>query len=217
MDSGVHGENSSFQNGNQYILSISTKEAAGGMWKITYTGGFFFVPPRLCEEMALAEGMPVSGELLSQLQFHHQIYTAYRKSIDLLSRKDHSRQMLALKLRQRDYPPPVITAVLQRLAEEHIVDDREFGQHYLQFLLRKKKYGRGKLTAKLREKGLSRELSEGLLAGVGDFEEEDALRKSAEKLYRKTNMTEEKMARSLIRRGFPPSKVYACITEYFSF
>ncbi len=217
MVSGVHEENSSSQNGNQYILSISTKEAAGGMCKITCSGAFFFVPLAVCEELELTEGLLLSEEVLSRLLFLHQSFQAYRKSLDLLSRKDHSMEMLRLKLRQRSYPDPVISKVLQHLQAEELVDDRKFGEHYLRYLLNKKKYGKRTLLAKLRGKGLSRELAEDLAGTVAEAEEAEALNASAEKLYGRRNMTKEKMLRSLLAKGFPPSKVYSCIEEYFRF
>ena len=217
MDSGVHEENSSSQNDKFYILSISRQGGAGGMCKITCTGAFFFVPRAVCEDLTLAEGELLTERQVQVLQFQHLICSAYQKAIDLISRKDHSRMMLRLKLRKRDYPDEVVAHVLQRLAEEGILDDEKFGEHYLQFLLKKNKYGRPKILAKLREKGLSRELAEALTARVSEIEEDEALWENAAKLFRRGNITKEKMARSLISRGFPPGKVYTCISEYFRF
>jgi len=187
------------------------------MCKITCSGAFFFVPLAVCEELELTEGLLLSVEQLSLLLFHHQSFQAYRKALDLLSRKDHSLEMLRLKLRQRHYPDPVINVVLRRLEEEDLVDDRKFGEHYLRYLLNKKKYGKRTLLVKLREKGLSRELAETLGGTVTEVEETEALNTIAGKLYGRRNMTKEKMVRSLLAKGFPPSKVYSCIEEYFRF
>lgn len=216
MDREGRGENFSSQNDNRRVLSIAFKESAWDMYKVTCSGGFFFVPRRVCEEMGLREGISLSEEMLRSLELHHLHYCGYRKSLDLLSRRAHSEGMLRLKLRQRRYPDEIIDGIISRLLSEGLINDREFGELYLNVLLRKQKYGRGMLLAKLRDKGLSRELSENLLITVTDTALDEALEENAEKLYKKSKMTEEKMVRSLIGKGFTPSKVYECARKYFN-
>lgn len=217
MDSGVRGENSSSPNGNQRIVSISIQRAAGDVCKVTCSGGFFFVPLSLLEELNLEEGITLTEQQLESLEFHHLVLQAYRKSLDLLSRREHSREMMRRKLTARRFPSNVAEAVVRRLETEGLIDDTQFGEYYLDYLIRQNKYGKGLICAKLREKGLSREQVEELVSTVSDSEEDEALRNAAEKLLRRKNITKERFVRGLNSRGFPLGKIYAYLQEYCRF
>ncbi len=213
MDNEELEGNISSQNGNDRVLSITTKETPRDMCKVICSGGFFLIPLHLCDELQLFDGMFLSEEARTILHFQNNLYYAYRKAKDLLYRTDHSEEMVRRKLRQRQYPEDVIQSVVEQLREEGIINDRNFGEHYVQFLVRKNKYGKRMLQAKLREKGISRELTEELLNSVSENMEESALKASVEKLFEKKKMTDEKMVRSLVRKGFPVSKVYTFIKK----
>ncbi|WP_445401106.1 regulatory protein RecX [Zobellella sp. An-6] len=74
-------------------------------------------------------------------------------ALRLLSRRDHSRRELAQKLRQRGFEPALIEQALNRLEQQHWLEEQRFAtvqvrQHIL------KKHGPLRIRAELQRKGI---------------------------------------------------------------
>ncbi|ATG75112.1 RecX family transcriptional regulator [Zobellella denitrificans] len=75
-------------------------------------------------------------------------------ALRLLSRRDHGRRELARKLRQRGFEPALIEQALERLEQQHWLEEERFvavqvRQHVL------KKHGPLRIRAELQRKGIA--------------------------------------------------------------
>lgn len=211
MDNGARGENTSSLNGNNRIISIEEYKGPGCVRKIVCTQGFFFMSPGLIEKYRVTEGDLLTPELEELLTQNSLRYECYWKSVDLLSRREHSAKMLSLKLKQRSFPEPIIREVVSALEQEGYVDDQRFAELYFSHLIRKKDSGKTKLRMKLQEKGLSREITEQLLSRVTEEDELQALENTAQKLQKRKGMDQNKLIRALVNRGFSTAQIFKLI------
>ncbi len=107
-------------------------------------------------------------------------------ALRLLDRRAHSEYELRTKLRQRQYPAPVITEVVANLRRLKLVDDLVFAR----LLIEQKQQagaGRMKLLMELRKRGVPQELVPQLEEEffAGDSLQEDEVARAAELLARK--------------------------------
>ena len=76
----------------------------------------------------------------------------YNKALDLLSRREHSRKELYLKLTKRFESKEDINLNLDRLEEKNLLSDSRFAEEYVQ-ARRKKGFGPIKISAELEKRG----------------------------------------------------------------
>ena len=126
------------------------------------------------------------------------------KALELLARREHSRLELRQKLIQRGFPADRIESTLDQLAEECLLDEARFAELYACGRA-DKGYGPLRIGRELRERGVSQDLVDTVLAGL----EDDWLPKLRE-LHRKrfkslvpTDMAERmRQTRVLRQHGF---------------
>ena len=102
--------------------------------------------------------------------------SAWEKSVDLLSRAEHSSQDLVRKLRSRGYDPEEIEKTVERLYSLGYLDDERYARSYI----RKYRTSRSarQIQSELLRKGIRLEQPEQLLTEVYEEEggsEQDAL------------------------------------------
>lgn len=90
------------------------------------------------------------------------------KAMDLLARREHSRLELRQKLIQRGYPPAQIDPVLDRLAEERLLDEGRYAELYASTRA-DKGYGPLRIARELRERGVPDEQVTASLAALETF------------------------------------------------
>ena len=78
----------------------------------------------------------------------------YNKALDLLSRREHSRKELYLKLTKRFESKEDINFNLDRLEEKNLLSDSRFAEEYVQ-ARRKKGFGPIKISAELEKRGVN--------------------------------------------------------------
>ena len=129
-----------------------------------------------------------------------------------------SRAQLEEKLAQRDCPPDVAAAVLDRMTEVGLVDDHA----YAQMLVRSQQAGRGlakrALARELRTKGIEDDLAQEALASISDADERRRARELVDKKLRAMNglgieVQTRRLAGMLARKGYSPNLTYAVIRD----
>ncbi|RMJ03790.1 Regulatory protein RecX [Marinobacter litoralis] len=136
-------------------------------------------------------------------------YKARSVALRLLARREHSRQELALKLRQRKLEQSVIDLVLDEYEEEGWLDDRRFADVFSRQRI-DAGYGPVRIMAELQQRGVHvrpeclEEKSDADWARVAA-----ELREKRFGLYRLSDDLSEKLrqARFLARRGFSSAQV----------
>ncbi|MBL1272498.1 MAG: regulatory protein [Marinobacter maritimus] len=138
-----------------------------------------------------------------------QEYKARSVALRLLARREHSRQELALKLRQRKLDGPIISIVLDDYEREGWLDDNRFADVYSRQRI-DLGYGPLRVLAELQQRGIHR--SPECLEELAD---EDWIRNATllrEKRFGLSDLSKDwdekvRQARFLTRRGFSASQV----------
>ena len=81
----------------------------------------------------------------------------YNKALDLLSRREHSRKELYLKLTKSFESKENINFTLDRLEENNLLSDSRFAEEYVQ-ARRRKGFGPIKITVELQNRGVNESL-----------------------------------------------------------
>jgi len=84
-------------------------------------------------------------------------------SLKLLGLRNHSRKELERKLRKKGYDAESIEAVLEKLAQQGVLDDRIFSLELIRSRSRRKPAGKLKIGVELRKKGVSEAIISELL------------------------------------------------------
>jgi regulatory protein len=155
-------------------------------------------------EMALWEGQPLPQDLLEQIQSACRFREIYKKSLDLLARREHSLWELRQKLRQRFRGLSELEPVLLRLEEQKFLCDERFSLNFVRSRVANRSWGTYRLRAELQQRGVAGHWIEQALASEVD---EFILREKAETLVRKAGFptdpaAKKKLAQKLYQRGF---------------
>ncbi|MGJ9372284.1 RecX family transcriptional regulator [Nesterenkonia sp. CF4.4] len=138
-----------------------------------------------------------------------------------------SRHQLAVALKEKDFHPEVITRVLDRMEEVHLINDVEFAQTWVRGRHELKNLGKSALRRELREKGISEHVAADALEQISAEDESEAARELVRrKLQGKTVPTgpspeeraeRDKLTRRLVsmlaRRGHSPGAAFQIVRE----
>ena len=135
---------------------------------------------------------------------------AYALGLDLLARSEAPAFGLRRKLLQRKLPPEAVDAAIAALVAEGSLDDRRFAEAWLRVQLRSKAVSRRALVAGLRRRGVDRTTAEAAVSAA--FRErpelsDELFARAVEQVLARRNMTPDRAARALLRRGFRTDQV----------
>lgn len=136
----------------------------------------------------------------------------------LLTNRPCTRAELATELRRRRVPEEAAAAVLERLDDVGLVDDRAFAASWVERQRRNRGLGRRALAAELRRKGVG---DEEIGEAVGAVSDEDERARAAELVARKLssvrNLDRDKQVSRLVgmlaRKGYGAGVAYAVVRE----
>jgi len=94
----------------------------------------------------------------------------YNKSLDLLSRREHSKKEIKEKLNLRFENKELIDSVLVKLLENNLVNDLRFTESYVSSR-KKRGFGPKKIIYELLSKGVKESISEAIIAESDDWEQ----------------------------------------------
>ncbi len=143
-----------------------------------------------------------------------EITRARNAAYRYLSYRPRSCVEVEEKLREKEFPEAVVSAVLAGLERLGYVNDREFSRQWAAARLRFRGFGRRRIEQELRIKGISRDIIVETLARLFAEapEQEIALREAEKKLRSLTRFEPEvrrrRLAGHLERKGFPTEIIY---------
>ena len=204
MDSGEHGESSSFPSAKDNGVSVLTLTKGGTRGELCITlsdGSSFFVLKNMARHLYIS--CEISLKSMEQLQFRSQKQKANQTALSLLARSAHSVRGLEQKLMRRGIKGDLLALVLLELEEAGYLDDLSFTGEWLQSRLRRHPEGRAALYAGLLRRGVSREIAETVLnSSFTDEVEQACALEWAQKLKNRSNYTREELKRKLYSRHF---------------
>ena len=139
--------------------------------------------------------------------------TIYNKSLDLLSRREHSVFELIQKLKKRYGPNKLINDVIIRLQESNLLDDQRFSEGYIKVRARKG-FGPRRIDAELQQRKVSETIINQELSMIEDW---NALALAAfKKKFGNLQKDTKKILKAksfLQNRGFSFEQIEFCIQE----
>lgn len=212
MDREAHVENSSSQNVNQDVYGrIERGASRNGLQAVSTDGSSFFIPKSCAETQGLSPGQQLSEESYNALKAEAERITVLQKSVDLLSRREHSTQELRLKLKKRDYDQTVIEQVISQLRHKGYLDDARFAAMWIRSRLRKKPESPFALKAGLMNKGVDADTAETAIREA-EVDWQEVLYEAVQKKLVKTTDSKKVLA-YLVRRGFSYPEVVKALKK----
>ncbi|MHA7282398.1 regulatory protein RecX [Arthrobacter sp. TMS2-4] len=133
-----------------------------------------------------------------------------------------SRHQLDRKLAEKDVPPPIAAALLDRFEEVQLIDDAEFARMWVRTRTAAKALSRSSLRRELADKGIDAELAEdALLQLSAEDEDEQARDVVRRKLRRSADLSDravrDKEVRRLVgvlaRKGYSPGTAFSIVKD----
>ena len=143
-------------------------------------------------ELSLHEGQQLSHDMLEQIQSAGRFREIYKKSLDLLARREHSIWELRQKLRQRFPGFREVEPVLLRLEEQKFLCDERFSLNFVRSRMANRSWGAYRLRAELQQRGIAGQWIEQALASEVDASD---LREKAEAFVRKSGFPTDPAAK----------------------
>lgn len=196
-------ENSSSLNDNLSVISIKGGTLGGDVTISLSDGSSFFISPESVLDLHLYPEKMLSPEDLELLRETAAEHGAAKKTLDLLSRAEQSRQGLSQKLLRKGYSKSIIERVLDRFEDQGYLSDRRFAEAWVRSRLKKHPEGTAALLSGLRKRGVDGKTAESVVTALVTEEIEwEALNRAAEKLSRRSGVTQEKLITRLLGWGF---------------
>ncbi len=178
-------------------------------------GGDCLLDNDTCSENALRTGGELTGERLAELKYDSEYRRAKSRALWYLDRGDHTEKALYGKLIKAGFDKRASAAVIARLAELGVVNDRRFAENFAE-RCRESNISRRETMRKLLEKGVPYELAKELLNET-EIDEEAQIRALIQKKYAGRLAEEkgpERVYAALIRRGFSFGAVRSVLKKY---
>ncbi len=144
---------------------------------------------------------------------------AWESALRLLNYRERSIKELEGRLREKHYSPSSIDAVIKRLLELDLLDDRKFARLWVRSRIQFKPRSAWLISRELREKGIEEEVIQEVIEEEFTPEQEQAavmgLAEKQARRYRGEDpgKAREKLFAYLARRGFSPDMIWKCLDE----
>jgi SOS response regulatory protein OraA/RecX len=209
----VRAEDSSSASANFLLAIQETEWASVGVIRITPAEGpSFLVRVERIEdgEEFLKPGIVLDDVRTESVLAEAHVYLAEACAMGYLSRAEHCRSGLVIKLDRKGFGSAEINVALDWLEGQGYLDDARFASAWLRSRSGRLAEGRSRVIAELLKRGVPREKAN--TAADEYFEEHDeetVCKRAAEKLLR-LGKTDRKLVDALIRKGFSHATIRKC-------
>jgi regulatory protein len=129
-------------------------------------------------QMGLKVGQELTEQQVEQLRQEEALQQAFARALNYLSFRPRSREEVKRYLQRKETPPELIDRVLERLERSELVNDQAFAEFWIESRARSKPKGAQAIKHELRQKGVTREVVDGM---VDDEQDEERARQAAHK------------------------------------
>lgn len=183
------------------ITALKPAVKTVGRWNVFVDGKYSF---SLDESQVLEHRLKIGQEIdetqLERLKDDSTYGKAYARALDLILRRVRSRKEMLEYARRKEWSEHTTQRVMERLEAKGYIDDHVFATAWVRSREAIKPSSRRKLTAELRQKGVSSAIIESVLADDG-HDEIAMLRRIVEKKRARYD-DEQKLMAYLARQGF---------------
>ena len=160
----------------------------------------------------LKNDVEISDEQLEQLVFENEKTQALNKAVTLLGKNLKTRRQMSTYLNDKGYSKTIVDYVLEKLSEYNYINDINYAKIYIRSV--KNKYGKVKIIANLRQKGVSdKDIDEVMQEFDSDT---DSIMALAQKYMKNKEVNQDnisKLYRHLLSKGFDYDEVNSVVRE----
>ncbi|MCH5163061.1 MAG: RecX family transcriptional regulator [Clostridiales bacterium] len=162
-------------------------------------------------------GDEITVEKLKEVSHKSEVNSAFERAAGYLSSSPRSALEIKRYLKDKGYDASVVAEAVERLEQYRYIDDRAYANSYIKS--KSRKYGKIRLSAELRKRGISSEIISELLSDDyedeydgSSYDEDDGAVETARR-YLKTHRFAEvpKLKRYLAGRGFTWDSIGAAV------
>ncbi|GHV62338.1 hypothetical protein AGMMS49587_08890 [Spirochaetia bacterium] len=165
-----------------YMTVVSIKSGSGAdLQRIELSDGSLFsfktcyVSPVFFDDSRYGNGTEISADEAEAFRFAAACLRAEKAALGLVARAEQCVFGLSRKLEKGGHQTACVRAVIARLSELEIVDDRRFARLWLQSRLNRRSDPPRKLLMGLRSRGIDRAVADSALKSALNFEAEKML------------------------------------------
>ena len=163
----------------------------------------------------LQVGQTLSDEDVARLKAQDEAERAYGRALNFLSYRPRSEAEVRRNLRSKGFEDSIVEAVIERLTQVGLLNDREFAHYWVENRLQFRPKGVRALRQELRDKGISASIVDDVLI---DVDEEAAARQAAKAGVRRLKHLapadfRRKLGMYLSRRGFSYAVIRPLVEE----
>ncbi len=194
---------------SDYTVLGASYSRTGDSVKLALSGEETLVLP--AEKYALSrlkEGSVLTRDELLSLKKDEAVYTARRRALKLIERREYTAAQLKRKLSEAMFPREIVDSVIEDLKGRGYLNDGKYARAWIESQLKRKQQGRRLLLHGLIRKGVSREEAERTIGELfGDDREEAACEAFMRKLAARRGRLSEELFPAVARRGFDPTLI----------
>ncbi len=163
----------------------------------------------------LKPGQDLDEARIASLQADDRREQAYQRALQFLSPRNRSESELRQHLRKHKVAPELIEHTLGRLRSNGVVDDAQFARGWIENRTTFRPRSRRALSWELRQKGVSTDTAETVLAAVEDeaLAYQAGLKKAQHLMHLDWNDFRTKLSGFLARRGFSYPVISATVSR----
>lgn len=148
----------------------------------------------------LKVGDDISEERIAQLTHQDESEKAYQHALRFLSFRARSEMEMATHLQKKGLGADAIAETLNRLKQNHLVDDREFAEKWIENRIHAKNRSRRGLEVELRQHGVQTEVADHALETTYGDEKEIAIRAALKMAYKLRGTNWQDFRRKMVSR-----------------
>ncbi len=194
-------------------MIVTAKKGKGDKIHISIDGEYSMtVDAVYWYSLGISSGDEIDGDEFERLKNKVETRRAFNNSLDILSRRAHSKEELRRKLR-RKYSEEASQAALDRVEELGYIDDEKFAADYAQQLHEVKHMAPYAISKELMLKGIDRDIVRRVVDDI-EFDPQEEIRQIVEKKYA-GKLNDEKQIRraynALVRLGYKYSDIMSVL------
>ncbi|HAX83811.1 MAG TPA: hypothetical protein DCY15_04885 [Ruminococcaceae bacterium] len=144
---------------------------------------------------------------------------AFNSALNSLDYRDHSEKEIRAKL-LRKHDAEYVDEAVEKLIELDLVNDERYAENYARELFERKKFGKMRIKAELRAKGISAETANSAVEALFEDEEPDNIQRIVDiigkRYYNRMNdeVGRKKVFSALQRMGYSFSDIREAMSEF---
>ena len=144
---------------------------------------------------------------------------AFNSALNSLDYRDHSEKEIRAKL-LRKHDAEYVDEAVEKLIELDLVNDERYAENYARELFERKKFGKMRIKAELRAKGISAETANSAVEALFEDEEPDNIQRIVDiigkRYYNRMNddVGRKKVFAALQRMGYSFSDIREAMSEF---